>query len=246
MNRELTLESLRALFDQTTLDILYERNKVYLLPFLGIILSCVLVIYVILPQIQNYFQLQDQAKNLDAKIFVMEKNILFLSTLDDKNLNNNLQTVSYALPPEKDFTAVMQAISQASSVAGVAIGDFSFQPGIISNSSAQAANAKSSVISEPSLDISVNITGGVDQTKRFIQEISKRLPLSQVEQVSVSNNASVIVISFYYEEFPQLKNNENVELRPLTQKETEIIQKLSGMQSTSSLLEQNDILSPSL
>lgn len=230
-----SLKSFQHLFDQSTMQILYNRYKSYILPVVIMVCSLVLFITFIIPQVQHFLSLGNEENTAREKITLLESNIDFLSSLDEKNLDAQLQTVVSALPAEKDFVGVMSAISQASAIAGVAVGDFSFQLGdlsLVPSDSSPTVN-ETVVATRPAIEIVLNINGGIDAGKRFIKELSNRLPLSEIRQVEISEKSSNIIVEFYYKPFPKIRFEEASKLSPLSQTDLSLIEKLSSMESFS-------------
>lgn len=233
MNSEFKLNSLKHLFDENTIKILYHRHKAYVPSVVAILLSFVLFFFVILPQVQYVFSLHDKEKEVKDRIGVLEKNIRFLSSINETDLESKLKVVSLALPPEKDFTTVMSGISQASAVAGVSIGDFIFQLGNISSNTSPSTskasnNSAKAEINVPSIEITLNISGGLDSTKRFVEELSKGFPLSDVKSIQLNGNSAKVSIAFFYRPFPPLQLDGGTEISPLSQKDEALIQTLSS------------------
>jgi hypothetical protein len=133
----------------------------------------------------------------------------------------NLQIVSVALPPNKDFSGVLDGISVAANKSGVFLGDYEFQVGNISTPSI-------SIQSFPSLQITLKINGGVSGVTRFITELYKTVPLSEVSSVKVSNSDSEITALFYYKPFPPLGFNSSLPINTVSPQGLSVINTLSS------------------
>ncbi len=221
MNTTFSLDALKRYFDHSILNILYYRYKNYIVPVGILSVSLLLFLAVIIPQINQWFGLRNEEKTTREKIAVLKNNLNFLSTVNDTDLDAKLQIVSAALPIEKDFTGILSVLSQAEASSGVVVGDFSFQVGELSS------EAKTTT-SRPTIDIVLHITGGILETKRFLHEIAKRLPLSEVTNVRVDDiSSSTITIAFYYKPLTSILFKEENTLTPLSQKEVSLIEELS-------------------
>ena len=181
-------------YDITTVKFLYDKYKDYLLP-LGIVFVCfILFAKIIIPQINNLSETRIQAKAEKEKLLVLKNNLRLISDFNEGNLNSQLSITSDALPPDKDFAGVLNAVSFAASKAGVFLGDYEFQVGDLSKTA-------SSVGIFPSLQLVLTVQGGVNATVKFVEELYKSVPVSQVTSVKINLGRSIITAVFYYKPF---------------------------------------------
>jgi len=196
--------------DSTTFWFLYRRYKEYLLP-VGVIFVCILLfLFVIIPQFQNFLDTQQQAKVESSKLAILKNNLNLLTNMDESQMDSQLQIVSGALPSNKDFEAILNGISVAANKSGVFLGDYEFQVGDITKPSLN-------IQSYPSLQLSLTINGGVSGVTRFMTELYKTVPLSEITSVKVSNITSEITALFYYKPFPPLGFNSSMPINPISQ-----------------------------
>lgn len=213
--------------DQNTIKILYTRYKEFLLPIIIILVCVFLFLKLIIPQIQELLLERNQASEAREKIAVLKKNLNILSKIDEGDQNLKLQVAASALPAEKDFAGILNAISTASNKAGVFAGDFTFQVGELSTKSAQTKVL-------PSLNLTLNIQSGVSGLRRFLSELSKTLPVSEVQDVRVGSNLSTVTINFYYKPLSFKKFNYDTPLKPLSSQNSALLKKISSWQSAAS------------
>jgi len=207
--------------DSTTFWFLYRRYKEYLLP-VGVILVCILLfLLVIIPQFQNFLDTQGQAKSEANKLIILKNNLNLLTNMDESQLDSQLQIVSVALPPNKDFEGILNGISVAANRAGVFLGDYEFQVGDITKPSLNAQ-------SFPSLQLSLTINGGVSGITKFMAEIYKTVPLSEITGVKVTSTTSEITILFYYKPFPPLGFNDSTPINSVSSQGLSTISNLSS------------------
>ena len=173
---------------------LYNNNKEFLIPIASIFISIILIIFFVIPQFNGYFAKQSQIQVEKDKLSKLSQSLSILSSTSGSVLDQDVQTTSLALPPDKDFASVLTSISAAASVSNISLGNFEFIIGNISGGSAQTA-------SSPSLKISLNVTGGVPATINFIKQINDSAPISEFGSVKSSGNFSSIDIFFYYKPF---------------------------------------------
>lgn len=220
MNKNISFNS-ELSFDQGAYRILYYRYKVFLFPLLILLVSVILASTVIFPQFKEISGGADEVKTLKENLSVSKSNLVLFSTLGDLDIDNKLNIALNAMPSEKDFTGILNAVSVSAAKSGVFLNDFSFQVGELSTTSAKLSK-------QPSLQVSLSLLGGVEENRRFLKELSKALPLSEVTKVTIDNNLSKITVLFYYRPFPALKYDSNKQIKILSQKDLELINKLSS------------------
>ena len=196
--------------DSATFWFLYRKYKEYLLP-VGVIFACILLfLFVIIPQFQNLLDTQQQVKAESNKLLVLKNNLNLLTNLNESQMDSQLQIVSSALPPNKDFAGILNGISTAAEKAGVFLGDYEFQVGDIAKSSLN-------IQSFPYLKLTLTINGGVNGVTRFMAELYKTVPLSEIVNVKVTSTTSEITALFYYRPFPPLGFNDSAPISPISQ-----------------------------
>jgi len=212
------------------LSILYRHYKDYFLPFV-VILACILMVfYVIIPQFQQYLSLQQQLKVETQKLEVLKSNYSFLSSLDGSKSNKDFNALTLVLPSGKDFAGIINAISYASAKTGVAVGDFEFSVGSISGKDAQGVSAY------PSISIDINLVGDTQSVVKFIQEIYKTAPASEVTHIKTGGNAGSITILFYYKAFPQQAIDDSAPIKVLSAQDSSLIETVSAWNNVSNQL----------
>lgn len=213
-------------FDQSAFRLLYYRYKPHIF-FLFIIFACfILSLTVIFPQYNEFLKEGEEAKILKEELSVSKSNLTLFSTLGDSDVDQKINIALNAMPAEKDFTGILNAISQASAKSAVLVEDFSFQVGELSTMSAKLSK-------QPSMQINLSLLGGVEQTRAFLEELGKTLPLSEVTKVSFERNRSRITVSFFYRPFSNLKFDKKVPVKSLSQKDLQTLSKLSSWNITS-------------
>lgn len=207
-------------FERVNYKILYYRYKPYLISLIIAFVCLLVFLQVIIPQVQDLASIDKESQLIREKINTLKKNTNYLSSLDESDLDSKLKVVSSALPPEKDFAAIIGAIGKAANESSVSVDDYSFQVGELSTKSA-------SFSTKPSIAITLRITGGLDGCQRFLKELNKSLPLSEVASVQLGGDSCSITTMFYFKPFSPLIFNNEVVLPPFAQKEQALIAKLS-------------------
>lgn len=173
---------------------LYRRYKDFVLPIFVIIACFFVLLFIVIPEISQYLNSRKELEQETQKLNVLKNNYNFLSGLDEKEEESDLKILSAALPPQKDFIGILNALSVASSKTGVSIGDFNFSLGDLSKASQDS--------STPSIKIEINLAGGATPITNFIKELEKTVPASEVTSIKTSSGASNLIILFYYKPYP--------------------------------------------
>ncbi|MBI4084313.1 MAG: hypothetical protein HY431_00225 [Candidatus Levybacteria bacterium] len=212
-------------FNRRTIKLYYHRFKdspwYSMTVFSSIILVCLLLfVFVILPQLGRWFSIQEEIAKTKTRIAAIKGNISFLSGMNETSLNRDVSITAGAIPYEIDYAGVLQAISSSAVVSGVTLSDFSFQVG-------QLTSVKKTKSGFNPLKLTIFVSGSIDNVKRFITEINKKLPLSEVTEWQGSSDKSTIVIMFIHKQPPQIILQDTVSLKPLTASNRNLINTLS-------------------
>ena len=206
--------------DSTVFLFIYRKYKDYLLPA-GVIAVCILLfLLVIIPQFQIYVDTQAQVKVESKKLLILKNNLNLLSSVNESQMDSQFQIASIALPPNKDFEGILNGISIAANKAGVFMGDYNFQVGDINKT---ALNIKS----YPFLQLTLTVNGGIVGVTKFMKELYKTLPLSEVTDVTISSATSQVIVVFYYRPFPALGFNSSLPISLVSQEGVNTINDLS-------------------
>lgn len=203
-------------FDKNTFQLLYYRFRDFLLPVGVILVSLLLLNFVVLPQVGKLRELQGKVAEKKDTIAVLSANNKYLRSLDDTTLDNSLETLSQALPPDKDFISVIEAIEEAGIAANVAVSDFSFTVGDLSTASA-------SLKPQLTLDTSLSVHGDFSDSKRFLETLMKSLPISEVKTVAFSKTDTTIQISFDYKPFSPFAFSDAAPIEKISASDEKII-----------------------
>lgn len=205
------------------LDTFYTVFRSYkdnILP-LAVILICIVVLFfVVVPQFQQYLNSNEQYKHEAQKLEVLKNNYNFLSNLDDAKSDKDLETLSQVLPSNKDFVGIMNAISAAASKTGVSIGDFDFSLGDLNK-------AVITTSSYPSIKIDINLGANALSISKFIKELYKTVPLSEIVSIKTTNNVSDLEILFYYKPFPPQNISDETPVVPLSYESISLIKEVN-------------------
>lgn len=194
---ETHLKDIKNIKDLQLLYYRYKDTSVFSLSVVVLILlvSFVLLGQVIIPQVQNWLALQEEAKKTEETILSMQEMQAALSQQTESSLNNDFVIASAAVPIEKDVAGILTAIGSASTKAGVSLDDFSFQVGDLSTKSAELKP-------QTSLTVSLTLKGDLESMKSFLREIAEKVPLSEVVSLDFSDGNARVDLLFFYSLLP--------------------------------------------
>lgn len=211
---------------------------------ISIIVCFLLILQIIIPQAQDWFTIRDEAIATRQKISIIQGNSTFMLTLNKSILERNRQLAIHALPAQKDFGEIVNAIAIAAVKSGVSVDDFSFSLGLVSSTSAELK--KHPEMKDPVTKLRLSLRGDINKLKSFIVETSEKLPISQVESLEMSNGGIYISLVFYSKPYVAPRISEDDPIRPLSPENNSIFTKLSKWDEASSFYYENQqTLSPS-
>lgn len=229
---------------QNSIRFFYYRYKdssyfSLIIVFISIIISFLLFFKVIVSQAQNWFSLKDEVRASSERIAILRNNYIFMSNMNKKLLEDNRKLVIRALPEEKDFGEIINAVMIAAAKSGVSLEDFTFNLGLVSTDSAKMQ--KNMKNNEPITRLSLSMNGDIDRIKEFINEIGEKLPINQVESISIDRGSVYISLFFYSEPYVQPRVFEDEPINPLNPENNRVFGKLSEWNKSSSFEETSQI-----
>lgn len=216
--------------DVKSIKFIFDRNKLYILPYI-IIFACIILFFqFVIPQFNTLFTAREQAKKASEELDILKKNLNVLTNTNDNSLDAQLNILNLALPLSKDFTGILSSIYYASQKTGVSLGAFSLQIGDLSK---EENNDKFSTI-----NLSLPINSDVVGVNSFVENISKTLPLSEVTLIKIGERTSTINLSFYYKQLGVFSDKGSIQINPVSQKGLALINELTGFGNSSSFSQQ--------
>ncbi len=202
----------------------YKDSPYYSFLILIIIISVsiVLIFNILMPQANSWFSIRDESIATQQRISIITGNIDYMSKLNKTALENNRQTVIRALPVEKDFADIINAVGVSAVRSGISVNDFTFALGSVPTASSETIM----------LELSLN--GSIDGIKTFIKEIGEKLPLSEVDAVDTTNTTTAISLKFHSKSYRPLKIRDEEPIRPVSAENGTILGTLSTWSSNTS------------
>lgn len=199
--------------------LLYYKYKQYLLFVAIILVSFFLLVYLVVPLIQEYFSIRAEEERFREKNAILRQNIAFVNALDSTTLDRQFEVASYAMSVSKDYVGVVNTLSVASERSGVVLGDYSFSIGDLATNSASFKQALN-------LGITITVEGPLSSVKNFIINIQEQLPLVEILNVEVSGNSASITTSFPFKPYLVQTFDYSRPFTALNQKEAELLAKI--------------------
>ncbi|HVZ58762.1 MAG TPA: hypothetical protein VG935_03370 [Patescibacteria group bacterium] len=186
------------------------------------LISLILFWKAVLPQLESWFSLQDQIKQVNEQITALQANQTTLGTISSATLDDQFNTATQSLPYAKDFAGIISAVDDATIISGVQRDDYAFEVGDLSTQSAQLSP-------ETSLSLKITLRGDIGQVQQFLQAVNKLLPLSEVVTLSYGNDGATVGLIFFYKYLPtNLQINYTDPLKTLTPEQSALLKKLEG------------------
>lgn len=145
----------------------------------GVIFSS---LFVLRPKVEEIFQLRNEETVLREKLAKLTKKLNTLRGLDQKELENRASTALKTLPAELDPSYTLFIVRTLANDAGIEIEDISFSS--FSTATDTSKLKKSKTAGLPSLELTFNGSGGLDQYQSFLEKIKGTIPLIRAIKVA--------------------------------------------------------------
>lgn len=210
--------------DNLSLRVMYRRYKSYGISVSVILVAIFLLLFFVVPQASELVTYKSDETIQEDKVALLNRNLQFLSGLNEDELDTKLTIATSALPVEKDFLGVLASISTVANEAGVSVDDYSFSVGELGSSSAKLRNQADSIV------LTLELDGSIEKTTRFVDGVLRRVPLAEATLVEISQNSSRVTIDFPSRPISHLQLTDSRPLLPLSGKEQEILEQLRAWQ----------------
>jgi|WetSurMetagenome_2_1015567.scaffolds.fasta_scaffold01318_12 Tfp pilus assembly protein PilO len=212
--------------DFAAVKYLINRDKVYLIPVIIILVSVTLFFKFLIPEFKALGDAQQEAKELTQKLEVLKLNLNVLSNINEEVLNSQLKTLTSALPANKDVIKILNSVYSTAQKAGVTLGGFSFAIGDISK--------PKDIEDLPFVKLSVPINGDIIAAKSFIEIINRTVPLSGIDSIKLGDETSTLDLFFYYKPLDGSTYKLGDQIVPVSQPRLALISQLGGFEDGNS------------
>lgn len=212
--------------DADTLKFLYQKYKEFLFPAIVMVVSIILLIVFVIPQLLVFISNIDAIREENSKLSVLKENLNAITIISDSTLDSQLKITSAALPLTKDYAGILNALATASRISGASLGTFEFQVGDISSTQPNQSGF-------PFLKMTLNVGGDIKTVNSFINSLAKTFPLSEIAGATISNGLSTLNLYFYYKPVPANVISNNVPINPVSKEGLNLISNLSLFSNSS-------------
>ncbi|HUQ85412.1 MAG TPA: hypothetical protein VM077_03755 [Candidatus Limnocylindrales bacterium] len=225
----------KLFFGKNDLRYLYFRFKDSSLYSISIILATITICFmliasIIIPLANNYFSLRSEVIAKREQIRVVNENIEFMKNLNKDELEDQLAIVTSAVPAQKDFGGIIDALSDSSAKSGASVNDYKFVIGEIASGSARKVGEKKTV--SQTIDMTISLEGNTLKVRNFLKELSEKSPLVEVFEIDGSSEYTLVKLKFHYKPYPVITIKADEAIAAVSPKKREVIEKLSKWKST--------------
>lgn len=206
--------------DSSSIKYLYKKHKDYVVPIVTIIVSFILFLQITIPTLNNLSAREQEVKFEREKLTTLRSNLKVLSALNELSLDLQLSVAADALPSDKNFAGVLNAVSISANKSGIFLGDYEFQVGDLTKTVTPLKGL-------PSLQLSLITSGDANATARFVEELYRSFPISEVTNIEINGNRATLSTVFYYKPVALGKTDEYVALSNLSKEDLDTIKDLS-------------------
>lgn len=214
----------------------YSTYKFYIFPLVVGLSALFLIVFVIYPQTVKLITNQKKQGELVNKSIFLENKVSALASYNGEDLSRKLGYTLSAFPPEKDFGSMIGLLQQLVGQSGFSISSISLG-GSISKGNTQ------------SYEVKMEVTGAKALIQTLLSNLvnSPRLIKINSIEISTSSNQGVdlsLTISVLYSPLPNNFGAIDSPLPQLSQKEEELIARLSQDTTIASQLPGNIAAGP--
>lgn len=207
--------------DSAVIKILYRKYKSYVIPVIAILVCWYVFFQFVVPQIQSFLAVKSTVDTNEQILAVMTQNYNTIASLDSTKLDQQLTIANDALPAEKDFAGILNAISNAAGISGAIVNDYSFELGDLTNTPTGLA-------SNQTVQLALTLKGTIEQAKKFLKALDKQLPISQVTSINIVSSSAISVgANFFFSTASTPLFNATQPLPVITSGEKKLLQTLS-------------------
>lgn len=159
--------------------------KKILIPALVILVGVVSIFLVSSSQIKVIKKLNASVEQLRNDKEELRAKYLMLSSLDEKNIEQQSALAELAVPSEKNIPFILQAFRDAVSKADFLIKEFKFAPGEVRGKEFSSVKTKK-VIEE--LPLTATLIGPADNLNKLLASLESSFPLFEVKNVNFTKD----------------------------------------------------------
>lgn len=201
-----------------------------------IIIGVIIIWKGIMPQTHDWFSVQGEIKATKERIAQLQTNQSIIGGITQSKLERDYAVAATALPYQKDYAGMIESIDQATTISNMERNDYSIEVGNLSTKSAQLSP-------QTTITVKVSLQGDAEKLQRFLTQLTKELPLSEVVSIEYNDQAANIEVNFFYKYLsPSTKFPYTDPIRVLSQSNQKLLKDLTTWRDAQSSLDTPNFL----
>jgi len=205
------------------LQLFYAKYKLLIYPVCVTLVSILVIVFVIYPQIRGYFTGVEDKKRINERLIKLETKAKELEVIPGDLLNSQVQSSKVALPPEKDYTSIIGLLQRLSAEVGVAL---------VSVTLDTVKGRDTGGVTSFSVKVDVNLpreSFDVFLSKIESSPITMRVASISVDSAQTSDSLlASIIIDVFYAPSPKTFGSIDSPIEKLTAEEEVLVEKLTS------------------
>lgn len=203
----------------------FESNKELYIS-LGVLLGAALLfIMSILPNILDFPRKLSERNVEVEKLNKIKEAQKIIDATDVNLIDEEVEVVTKALPSDRNFELILGAISEAAARSGARVVSYEYND--------RSRPGRRTAQDNTELVFDIGILGDVNDSSKFSNELLKTYPVSDIREISYSENLSKVSVAFYYKPFTKVQSQEVALARNKTAKEREALEEIETWNSYS-------------
>jgi Tfp pilus assembly protein PilO len=213
----------------------FRTYKQIIISVFMIALSACGVIFGSVPLVKKIIEVRNQSIELSKSIQMLRTKISILSVKDEMTYKAQLTELLQAVPSDKSITSLFTTIDGLGAQSGVTLSELTLaRPGVIATESAVRQTNEEKLIGSSLLPYAVTVTGSYQQIYQFLAQVNNVRRLFRVKnfQISFENPGNISVhmgMDAFFAPLAQIAGSADSPLDPITEKEEELIFRVSQM-----------------
>lgn len=203
----------------------------------AIVLFCLIAIGVgIIPGFQKIYRMVTAMYAQTKTVQLLQEKINILNALDTQSLESYAAAAISAVPADKSLGTIFSTIDGLTSQEGVAVGGISLSSiGSVATEAAQKLSKEEQQIGVNIVPFSIVVIGPIEQVRNVVEKAVKIRRLFRIRNFDLSFDnksgatKSTIQMDAYYVPFPKNLGKVTDSLKPLSEDEVQIINKISAL-----------------
>lgn len=190
----------------------YHQYQFLIWPLCSGLASIIILVFVVIPQLLNYFHIKSEIFSLDTRVNTLEAKASELLNIDDEKNRRDLVLAFNLLPPEGDVPQIFVLLQGILNQSGVILKNISF------NTSSGA-----SATTEESFKVHLAVSGTLPLIKNFLVKIGEAPMIFQIEAINANFQSAEVEAEFplkvYFKKIDTLSAPLEAQLPQITDEE---------------------------